>query len=397
MQIDVSDISKALEKAAALPALNAQLERLESAIALQGDGVTLWQCHPTNHPKVTIEAPTSVWLATFEPVPKPGFQSLGALYRLCDSVKIEADTKAFMQALPILELMIENARQLINGSAIDIPIDDNLKLINGRYTNTASGWLYTEESGDPNGEVICMLHTAGADARQWHGLMTNDELQSWRMLAFDMPNHGRSPVRDDQSQWQWQLDEASYVKTVHDFIKATTNKPVVLMGCSMGAAIGIALLAQYPELFKAAILLETPYHSPGRRTPYLDHPQVHGGRLAATWVASLLSPKSPQSRRNLARWIYSQSGPGVYDGDLRFYSDEFSATRHTSLINTTKTPVWLLTGDYDYSASPSDTQKVANEINGATFIEMKGFGHFPMTEDPARLYETYLRSILRAI
>jgi pimeloyl-ACP methyl ester carboxylesterase len=111
-------------------------------------------------------------------------------------------------------------------------------------------------------------------------------------------------------------------------------------------------------------------------------------------VASLLSPLSPLWRRNQARWIYSQGAPSVYDGDLAFYSDEFKAFNHTAQIDTPKTPLWLLTGDYDYSASPSETKRVANEIPGAVFQAMLGFGHFPMTEDPQRLQQMYLGPIL---
>jgi pimeloyl-ACP methyl ester carboxylesterase len=38
--------------------------------------------------------------------------------------------------------------------------------------------------------------------------------------------------------------------------------------------------------------------------------------------------------------------------------------------------------------------KVAKEIPGAKFIRLNGFGHFPMTEDPNRLFGEYLSSVL---
>jgi pimeloyl-ACP methyl ester carboxylesterase len=99
-------------------------------------------------------------------------------------------------------------------------------------------------------------------------------------------------------------------------------------------------------------------------------------------------------RRDQATWIYSQGAPGVYDGDLAFYSDEFEASAHTPHIDTRRTPLWLLTGDYDYSASPAETQKVAAEIEGARFVRLEGFGHFPMTENPHRLQQNYLQPAL---
>lgn len=398
MKTNIANICESFSHAAQMTGLAEQLGRLDCSIEIKADTLLLWKHTVTQSDnRIFLNAPMSVWGEVFKQYPRPGFQSLGALYRLCDDIVIEANTKCFMQALPFLESLLEQVRTLLHPASEQQPINDNLSRLKGRYLETSSGWLYIEESGNPHGQVICMLHTAGADARQWHGLMTHDGLQSSRLIAFDMPNHGRSPVIDHNSQWQWRLTESAYIRVVCDFIRSVTDKPVILMGCSMGAAIGLALLAKHPKLCKAAILLETPYHSPGRRTPYLDHPQVHGGRLAATWVASLLSPNSPVARRNLARWIYSQSGPSVYDGDLHFYSDEFQANQHSAQINTDITPVWLLTGDYDYSASPADTRRIADEIPGATFVEMKGFGHFPMTEDPERLYDLYLHSILQTL
>lgn len=393
MKPSINDIRSALGAAAAEPGLAEQLSRLGGLIEICCDGQPIWALNQNDSNGVRIHAPTEVWLEVFSPLPKPGYQSIGALYRLCPQFSISGQTQDFMQALASLELLLELARQAIYPARSE-PVHDDLSLLRGSYVKYRDGWLYSEEAGTPDGPVLCMLHTAGADSRQWHGLMTHPQLQNWRMLAFDMPNHGRSTVIDDASQWHWQLTEDLYVDVVRQFLQTATDKPVVLMGCSMGAAIGLPLLARHSALFRAAILLETPYHSPGRRTPYLDHPQVHGGRLAATWVASLLSPASPVQRRNQARWIYSQSAPGVYDGDLRFYSDEFRASTHTDQIDTAKTPLWLLTGDYDYSASPRETRKVADRIKGSRFVEMSGFGHFPMTEDPYRLYELYLQPIL---
>ncbi|HKQ28634.1 MAG TPA: alpha/beta hydrolase, partial [Burkholderiales bacterium] len=56
----------------------------------------------------------------------------------------------------------------------------------------------------------------------------------------------------------------------------------------------------------------------------------------------------------------------------------------------------LLTGEYDYSASPRDSEAVAARVKGAKLTIMKGLGHFPMSENPAAFLD-YLRPVLQQI
>jgi pimeloyl-ACP methyl ester carboxylesterase len=167
------------------------------------------------------------------------------------------------------------------------------------------------------------------------------------------------------------------VQWVLGYLDACGLQRVVLMGCSMGSAIGLALLAR-PERFAGRCCWR-------RRTAHwaaARHPEVHGSRLGAA-CRSLLSPASPVLRDRYL--IYSQAAPGIYDGDLAFYSDDFDAHAHTARIDTARTPLWLLTGDYDYSATPADSARVAQEVPGALFTALPGFGHFPMVENPEGL------------
>ena len=59
--------------------------------------------------------------------------------------------------------------------------------------------LYFEEAGpkDGSGIPLVCLHTAGADNRQYRHLLADPEVTSrFRVLAFDMPWHGKSTPPD---------------------------------------------------------------------------------------------------------------------------------------------------------------------------------------------------------
>jgi len=356
---------------------------------------------PSSRESVVLRADADVWAEILSEIPKPGFQSIGALRRSCSDFLVLGSNLNIAQVLPLAERVIDYLRLALHSKGIKKPNWNRrvLAQIKGHYLcidESRGEWVYAENSGKKGGPVLLMLHTAGADSRQWHGLMgalsssdvhkdSASYMQNWSMHAFDLPGHGRSPLPEDRPNWNWTLTEEDYCRWIISYMDACEISRATLMGCSMGSAIGLVLLAKYPSRFDGAVLLEAPYCSRGRRSIYLNHPQVHGARLAAAWVGSLLAPQSDKSSRDQATWIYSQGAPSVYDGDLAFYSDEFDAHQYTAQIDTNKTPLWLLTGNYDYSASPEETSKIAQEIKGSNFVELKGFGHFPMIENPVGL------------
>jgi pimeloyl-ACP methyl ester carboxylesterase len=91
-----------------------------------------------------------------------------------------------------------------------------------------------------------------------------------------------------------------------------------------------------------------------------------------------------------------QGGPGVFTGDLFFYQVEGDIRGRIAAIDTQLCPLYLLTGEYDYSASPRDTQAAAEKIAGAKVTIMEGLGHFPMSENP-EAFLSYLRPVLEEI
>jgi pimeloyl-ACP methyl ester carboxylesterase len=61
----------------------------------------------------------------------------------------------------------------------------------GRYVHIGEQRIYYEEAGA--GIPLLCLHTAGSDGRQWRGVLNDAEiLKSYRVVAFDMPWHGKS-------------------------------------------------------------------------------------------------------------------------------------------------------------------------------------------------------------
>ncbi|MDH3713904.1 MAG: alpha/beta hydrolase [Gammaproteobacteria bacterium] len=271
----------------------------------------------------------------------------------------------------------------------------------GRYLNLEllgrAHRLYVEEAGQ--GIPLLCLHTAGADTRQWRGLMNDPEVtRDYRVIAFDMPWHGKSSPPPGWQTEEYRLtmsDYSSMTLTVADALEL--DKPVV-MGCSIGGRIALVFAIEQPERFGAIIGLQSgatvdPYYE----LTWLHHPTVHGGESSAAYVSGLMAPSSPDLERWETLWHYMQSGPGIFKGDLYFYRGADGDIRaRLAEIDTSCCPLYLLTGEYDYSVSPQDTQSAAECIAGVKFWVMPKLGHFPMSENPA-LFLSYLKPVLAEI
>ena len=335
---------------------------------------------------ITIVAQASAWSQALAKPPPPLFQSFSAWQLRNPEFSITGEPLAIAQCRAFLECLIERWHVL---AAVAPRHRFSRAGISGRYHHIfglqgQAADIFVETSGE--GEPILCLHTAGADARQYHGVMSGLAHDSrFQTIAFDLPAHGRSMPADDWDGEDYVLDQASYVDWCVAVIEQTIGKPVTLLGCSMGAAIALVLAAQRPDLVKAVIALEAPVRPRGRRNPYLTHSQVNAGWHTAAYVRGLMSPLGSLSERREAAWIYSQGGPGVYDGDLKFYSDEFDGEVVAKAIDGKRIPVVLMIGHYDFSATVADAQALASWIAHSRIVEMPELGHFPMTENPTAL------------
>ncbi|MBF5004500.1 alpha/beta fold hydrolase [Diaphorobacter caeni] len=256
--------------------------------------------------------------------------------------------------------------------------------------------VYFEENGQ--GIPLLCLHTAGADARQFRHLLCDEEItRRYRVIAFDMPWHGKSYPPVGFQNHDYELTTERYVQTIRAVCSALgLDKPVV-MGCSIGGRIVLQLAHAHGAEFKALIGLEgADFQNPWYDTSWLNRPDVHGGEVCAALVSGLVAPQSPDEYRHETLWQYKQGGPGIFKGDLYFYRVDSDLRGKLGGINTAETPLYLLTGEYDFSCSPEDTIRTAQSIPGAKVTVMEQVGHFPMSENPAQ-FRPYILPVLNEI
>jgi len=242
--------------------------------------------------------------------------------------------------------------------------------------------LYVEEAGE--GTPLLCLHTAGADGRQYRALMNDPRVTArHRVIAFDMPWHGKSSPPAGWHDEEYQLTSAHYTEMILTVMSALGLDKPILIGCSIGGRIALHLALEHPERFRAIIGLQAGAHvDPYYDLNFLHRPDVHGGEVAAAIVSGLVGPEAPEAERWETLWHYMQGGPGVFKGDLYFYKIDGDIRARVAEIDTSRCPLFLLSGEYDYSCTPEETGAVARSIPGCEVTIMNGLGHFPMSENP---------------
>jgi pimeloyl-ACP methyl ester carboxylesterase len=371
---------------------------LDERIAIRVDGASVGLIRGRAGYEVTRPAPedasvvlrltADAILAATAGLPPPGHHSVTALRR-AGHLGVEGDPAAFARSLHLLERVLEVLRGSVAARDPAPPAARDLALLQGRYHRLASAQggeaeVYAESAGA--GPPVLFLHTAGADSRQYQGLLADVALaRDWRLHAFDLPLHGRSMPPAAWDGGRYVLTGAAYAGWCVAFLEQVVGAPAVVVGCSMGAAMALVLAASRPDLVRGVVALEAPFRASGRLSPYLAHAAVNASVHNAAYVRGLMAPSTPERARRAAAWIYAQGGPGVYAGDLVFYSEEFDGEAVARRIDGERCPVAFLTGAYDYSAPPDHARQLAALIRGATVQIMPELGHFPMVEDPDRL------------
>ncbi len=357
-------------------------------------------------PAFALAAPASVWDKFLQPVPPRHHHGLFALHYRIPEFAIQGDQLVLMEHAHIARRVLEVGKWLALGNAAPVPMSlaprDGLRAmpkVQGGYVPvTVDGITYQiyHETAGAGRDVLCM-HTAGSDGRQFHGLMADGRLtEGHRLVAFDMPWHGRSPPPEGSIPGSWRLNTDLYVDVIMGFIAAAgLDKPIAL-GASMSGEICLELAYRHPEAFSGIVACEACDKINQRQTIWAAHPRVNQSMFVPEWIRALSAPQSPAEYQEAITWQYSQGGSGVFYGDIAFYSGDWDARQRVGRIDTNRCPLFMLTGEYDYSCTVEMSEATAAKIPGVKFQAMAGIGHFPFAENPG-LFAQYLLPVLQAL
>jgi len=341
-----------------------------------------------------ISGPAQAWEKLLAPVPPPGYQDLrfggsgGVGFKIRGDL-IEKVAPHYAALQDFLDV-VRRSRGAPTAAPTEPDVERRFDSAVGRYLylrlDGVQYRVYFEEAG--SGIPMLLQHTAGADGRQWrHVLEDPDYQRNFRMIAYDLPFHGKS-VPPTGVRW-WEQEYRLTREFLMNFVVALSHalelERPVYMGCSIGGHLAPDLALHHPDEFRAVIGINAGLATPAgdaATQQSFDHPRV-GSEWKGAVMRGCMAPTSPEALQRETSWVYNQGGPPVLQGDVHYYSFDHDLTvEQARRIDTSKLDVYLLTGEYDALAAENGTPELARNIAGAYYRMIPGMGHFGPAENP---------------
>jgi pimeloyl-ACP methyl ester carboxylesterase len=110
-----------------------------------------------------------------------------------------------------------------------------------------------------SGTALTLLHGISSGSRSWHKQMA--ALKEYRLLAWDMPGYGDSPMPEEEKPMA-----ADYADALAAMLDRAGVEKTVLLGHSLGALVASAFAARYPGRVMRLILAD-PAQGYGQAAP----------------------------------------------------------------------------------------------------------------------------------
>jgi pimeloyl-ACP methyl ester carboxylesterase len=352
----------------------------------------------------TLSALPEQWQEFFKPVPIAPYQSYWGMFGMNikqKGIEIIGDEEAYNKFTHFWRRALELLHDAHCGGPMkeDFQPETDEDFIVGRYVYiTAPVWgrckVFYEQSGTGKQDIV-FLHTAGSDGRQYHGVMNNPTMrEKCNMIAFDLPGHGRSFPSTSYFPGAHTNTEESYVGTIAAMVKALKLNRPIICGASMAGQVCLAVAIRADEVGAGGTIplqgcdyltMDRQFHD---RSPYINQSLFN-----PEWIYGMMCPTAPLVNKQLIWHLYSAQAYGIFHGDLDFYFGGWDGRSRMSQIDTKKCPVYMLTGEYDWSNTPAMAQATCDKIKGAKHTAMPELGHFPATENPAKFVPHLLKAI----
>lgn len=235
--------------------------------------------------------------------------------------------------------------------------------------------------------ALVFVHCWACDRSYWDNQVPEFS-KNYRVVTIDLPGHGQS----GQGRKSWSID--SFGEDVKTVVASLNLKRVVLVGSSMGGPISIEAARKMPDRVVAVVPVDSLLNVEQKITPEQLDSVVkqmqadYKGSVTGLTNQFFFSPNTPAAVKERVIKDATSRPPEMAIAILKgiLANDAVPALRET------KVPIYAINGDRAPTALEVN-RKYAPQFD-ATIL--KGVGHYPMLEDPARFNQA-LAEILKKL
>jgi pimeloyl-ACP methyl ester carboxylesterase len=272
--------------------------------------------------------------------------------------------------------------------------------------------LQVEFYGPEDGQPIILSHGWGPNSMVWY-YAKHQLSDRYRVIVWDLPGLGKS-TRPKNSDYSIE----KFARDLEAVVSLAGNKPVILLGHSIGGMITLTFCRLFPELLGSRvaglILVDTTYTNPVKTSifsgllralqkPLLEPILYLAVALepilwAMTWLSYLNGSlfisvelsgfKGTETRGQLefSGFLSALGSPGVLArGTLGMF--KFDETKTLSSINI---PVLVICGDSDIATTPPASLRMKAELPQAELVTIKQGGHMALMEHNQQFAEAVM-------
>jgi pimeloyl-ACP methyl ester carboxylesterase len=252
--------------------------------------------------------------------------------------------------------------------------------LTGAYVTVDGTRTYYETAGDPDHPSVVLIHTAGADGRQWRYVAPALADRGYHVVVPDLPGHGKSYPDD------WAPNETieAHADAVWGLIETLGLERPVVGGCSVGGDTTLSLAIDHPDELTAAVAMEGAGRTRGAQLGRLSHPHA-----LPAWqdvleysVVDAVGPTCPDGHRTELAWQH-RSAHEIATNDLQAWAD----FDRMAELPAADCPVLLVRGDEDYFVQDDVFEATVEALPDVEPVELPDVGHYPMMETPDRVVD----------
>ena len=227
---------------------------------------------------------------------------------------------------------------------------------------------------DKKKSSLFFIHGSGSDHSAWshqYGRLH----KKYNIVAVNLPGHGRSGGNGE-------ADVETYCLLVKKLLDILNWKDAVIVGHSLGAAIALRFVINYPQEIAGIVLVGGGMKMPVN--PFIleylktNPPEMPSEIIDLMCKFSLAKENRSKFSAPLQKSI-SQAKVDVLYGDLSACKN-LDLTQELGKINV---PTLVICGTEDKMTPPDFSRQLAAGISGATLEIIEGAGHMVMLERPA--------------